>query len=431
MEFREAIDRDVQDLRKLAESVTTSSGTTATAVLGDLPGGGNDFLAQERQLDAAAWTLRKSWLALAHRPADNSPKSPCVGQSAHVAAGNDVDFGYERDLDVSLLEDRRTGYMQSAEGWSTDLVLCRSGQAALSGLIQFAIAQWGAAGALGICHDGAYFETASLIDAWPRRVLERRKDGADVAIVEPVWCNGSFGLAADHIRGRQALFIDTTMAGPAYDVAPHLTSDCPLIVAYSSGLKLDQAGLELANVGIVRIYARNGRVEAREVAESLRRIRALTGAGLTLDELSALSAPWFMERGYVDGYTSALFANNRALAASIGGGSAIFAAGCHPSLLDAAADAPFCAIELRDPTPERYAALSARVEMEIRRRGLLASRGGSFGFRGHRFELIEPEAGQGRTFLRVALGWRDGHSRQGICDLFAELAEKGFSPAGS
>jgi hypothetical protein len=37
--------------------------------------------------------------------------------------------------------------------------------------------------------------------------------------------------------------------------------------------------------------------------------------------------------------------------------------------------------------------------------------------------LIEPDAGQGEPFLRVALGWRDGWSRQGLCELFAELAQ--------
>ncbi len=432
MEFREAIDRDVRDLRNLADRITARSrdAPVRTDVLAGLAASGDDFLTQERKLDAAAWALRKTWLTLAHRPADDTPKSPYAGQSAHVAAGNDVDFGYERDLDVSMLEERRTDYMQSVDGWSTDLVLYRSGQAALAGLLQLAISQWGTTGALRIAHEGAYFETASLIDAWPHRVLKRVADKADVAIAEPVWCDGRFGCAESRSAPRHAFFLDTTMAGPAYDITPHLSGGCALIIAYSSGLKLDQAGLELANVGIVRIYARNGREDARKVAESLRRIRALTGTSLTLDELSALSAPWFMDRRYVDHYTAGLFANNHALARAIGSASPIFGPRCHPSLLERAADAPFCAIELREPTAERYAALSQKVEAEIERRGLLASRGGSFGFRGHRFELIEPEAGQGRTFLRVALGWRDGHSRQGLCDLFAELAEKGFSQAG-
>jgi hypothetical protein len=67
-----------------------------------------------------------------------------------------------------------------------------------------------------------------------------------------------------------------------------------------------------------------------------------------------------------------------------------------------------------------------RVDREIERRGLLAARGGSFGFRGHRYELIEPKPSEGETFLRVALGWRDGHSRQGLCELFQELSAEGF-----
>ncbi len=76
---------------------------------------------------------------------------------------------------------------------------------------------------------------------------------------------------------------------------------------------------------------------------------------------------------------------------------------------------------LNAPTPEKYRALEVRVAQECERRGLLAVKGGSFGFRGHRFELIEPE--QGKTFLRVALGWRDGWSREGLCELFGELAQ--------
>ena len=73
----------------------------------------------------------------------------------------------------------------------------------------------------------------------------------------------------------------------------------------------------------------------------------------------------------------------------------------------------------RRPATGRLAEI---VERESDRRGLLVAKGGSFGFRGHRFELIEPEPGQGRTFLRVALGWRGGHSCRGLCDLFGELA---------
>jgi hypothetical protein len=430
MQFREAIDRDVHDLRDLADRIAHSrpNAELGLDVVAGLAACGNDYCDQERQLDAAAWSLRKSWLALAHRPADVTPKSPCAGQQAHIADGSDVDFGYERDLDASVLEDRGPAYAPQPAGWSTDLVLCRSGQAVLAGLLQYAVGRWGHDQPLSVAHVGAYFETRSLLDAWPARVLRTAPadvDDVDLLIAEPVWCDGQFGVSRRLPQARRAVFVDTTMVGPAHDLSPYLACS-PLVVAYSSGLKLDQAGLELANVGIVRIFSRDE--DAREIGTRLRRLRALTGTGLTLDELSALSAPWFMDRSYTDRYTAAVFANNRALAQAIGTRSAIFEAACHPSLIDDAAAGPFCALVLREPSPERYRRLAGLVDEAIGRRRLALVNGGSFGFRGHRYELIEPDPGQGRPFLRVALGWRDGHSRQGICDLFAELAARPALP---
>lgn len=424
MEFREAIERDAQDLQALADRIADGIDLRR-----DLAGCGNDYPEQERRLEAAAMRLRRTWLARAHRPADAMLKSPRHGKTARLPGGEPVQFGYERELDVSLLERRGEAYLTPPAGWSGDLVLCRSGQSALACFLQFAVSRWGETRALRVAHAGAYFETATLLASWPQRVLRVEPTcpdaTVDVLVVEPVWCDGLFGRPGRVPKARHAVLIDTTMSGPGYDIAAHLPGDgteCGLVIAYSSGLKLDQAGLELANVGIVRILARDGRENAAKAAAALRHIRDITGSGLTLDELSALSAPWFMDRGYVDRYTAAIFANNRALAACVGTQSAIFASPCHPSLLAADADAPFCALQLSGASADDHRRLAGIVEGEIERRGLLATCGGSFGFRGHRFELIEPEPEQGQPFLRVAMGWRAGHSRDGLCDLFAELA---------
>jgi hypothetical protein len=327
VQFRDAIEVDAQDLRTLAERAAQASGHADF-----LPrhlGGGNDWLAQERQLDSAAMTLRRTWLGVAHRPGDATLKSPQAGYIAHVACGSDVSFGYERDIDVALLEQRK-GYLQAPAGWNADLVLFRSGQAALACLIHFAAARWGKTGPLTVTHGGAYFETASLLASWPQRMIRQldRAESADIVIAEPVWCDGEFGCGRSLPSARHALILDITMAGPSYDLARHL-GDCPLVIAYSSGLKLDQAGLELANAGIVRVLSRDDTAAGDE----LRQLRGLTGAGLTLDELSALSAPWFMDRAYADRYTAAIFANNRALAQAIGTHSPVFGARCHPSLI--------------------------------------------------------------------------------------------------
>jgi hypothetical protein len=338
-----------------------------------------------------------------------------------MPSGRPVSFGYEREIDALPLERRGADYLDRVPGWSSDIVLFRSGQAALACLLHFVVNQWGHKGALTLTHAGAYFETSSLLNSWPGRVLRRSEGAADIVIAEPVWCDGAFACSDPVPAARRALILDTTMSGPGYDLRPHLQqADCPLVIAYSSGLKLDQAGLELANVGIVRLYARD---DVGKVCTALREIRGLVGAGLTLDEMSALSAPWFMDRGYADRYAGAIFTHNRALAAAIGQQSRVFAPHCHPSLYRQGADAPFCAVRLNDPSSDAYRALERRLASESERRGLVVTKGGSFGFRGHRFELIEPQPEQGEPFLRVAMGWRGGWSYEGLCELFEELAQ--------
>jgi hypothetical protein len=223
MNFREAVQRDVQDLHSLAEAIEKATSVSThdfgRHLLAGCEAGDHNYQQQERELDLAAWRLREWWLRLAHRPADATPKTPSAGHAAHVAAGGEVDFGCERDLDASLLEGRRVDYMQTLPGWSSDLVLFRSGQAALAALLQYSVAEWGKDATLKISHCGAYFETRSLMEAWPTRVLELNSLAPALVVAEPVWCDGGFGLMSTHAASARALFLDTTLSGPGYDVS--------------------------------------------------------------------------------------------------------------------------------------------------------------------------------------------------------------------
>ena len=291
-------------------------------------------------------------------------------------------------------------------------MLCRSGQSTLSCLLHLVTSTGAAAAPLTLHHAGRYFESKALLEVWPRQVFRQVPAAAsevDVLLGEPVFCDGRFGVSDPHAlpRARRALLLDTTLVGPAVDLAPWFDRfDGSLVAVFRSGLKLDQAGLELANVGITQIFVREGTGVA--AADDLRRIRGLTGSGLTLDELAALSAPWFLDRAYLQAYTTAIFAHNAALGRAIGRGSAVFEEHSHPSLARAGAEAPFCAVRLRGGDRAAHRRLLEIVDDEIVRRGLCATRGGSFGFRGHRYELIEPEQDDGVPFLRVALGFRGG-----------------------
>jgi hypothetical protein len=378
--------------------------------------------------DGAALGLRRAWLARAHRPADATLKSPCEGDVSRLPDGQSVHFGYERELSASLLESRAPLCYPVPPGWRSLRVLCRSGQAALSCLLHL-LAREASTLPLTLHHAGRYFETAALLDLWPRLVFtscDESRSHVDVLVGEPVHCDGRFGLSVPGRlpRARQALLLDATLVGLQVDVAPWLDRfDGSCAAVFRSGLKLDQAGLELANVGIVQLFVREGaKIDLTTMGAALERIRGLTGSGLTLDELAALSAPWFLDRPYLEHYTGRVFANNAALAQAIGTESTLFDDRCHPSLLSPEAVAPFCAIRLRKDDPAAHRRLLQRVEAEIARRGLALANGGSFGFRGNRYELIEPEPQAGQPFLRVAMGSRGGSDRDRIVDLFRELA---------
>ncbi|HTG26450.1 MAG TPA: hypothetical protein VK681_41020, partial [Reyranella sp.] len=127
----------------------------------------------------------------------------------------------------------------------------------------------------------------------------------DILLAEPVFCDGRFGVSDPRglPRARRALLLDTTLVGTAVDLSPWFERfDGPLVAVFRSGL--------------------------------------------TLDELAALSAPWFLDRTYLQDYTAAIFAHNAALGSAIGRESAVFEERSHPSLVSAGAEAPFCAVRL-------------------------------------------------------------------------------------
>ena len=382
----------------------------------------------EDDLEAAALSLRRAWFERAHKPADATLKSPCSGTTVPMPGGDTVQFGYERDLDVSMLEKRGDLDHPTPDGWTSSRVLCRSGQSTLSCLLHLVTSSSVTSAPLTLHHAGRYFESKALLDVWPRQVFHPVTAVAaevDVLLGEPVFCEGRFGVSDPRAlpRARRALLLDTTLVGATVDLAPWFDRfDGPLVAVFRSGLKLDQAGLELANVGIVQLFVREGSGVA--AADNLRRIRGLTGSGLTLDELAALSAPWFLDRTYLKDYTAAIFAHNAALGRAIGRESAVFEEHSHPSLVRAGAEAPFCAVRLRGGDGIAHRRLVDIVDAEIGRRGLRVTPGGSFGFRGHRYELLEPEHDDGVPFLRVALGFREGRTLQGLITLFGELASR-------
>jgi hypothetical protein len=96
------------------------------------------------------------------------------------------------------------------------------------------------------------------------------------------------------------VILDTTLTGPTFPMSrmlePLSGETAPVVINVRSGLKLDQAGLELVNVGILSVYTHIATRASlfADIAASLRHLRTVLGLGLTLDEISTLEAPWFL-----------------------------------------------------------------------------------------------------------------------------------------
>lgn len=412
-------------------------------------------LGSEHALDRLARDLRTLWLRYAQGMADGYFRSPTAAEQPTVTgAGTVLSYGYERELEPTTLEARCGGFAESPPGWVASHLIFSSGQATLSAVLQASLQMHRAhhGEPLRFLHLGSYFETQALLELFEASHIVHAgidEDGPDAALArlgecevllaEVVYCDGAlkvldlpaFARAWRSRRTTPSLVVfDTTLSGTRFplDMLLGLMSgpSAPVVICLRSALKLDQAGLELANAGLCSVYVPKGAPLALAgLPETLRRIRKLTGSSLSLQDMAALEAPWFLDPLYATRYCDAVLANNRRLALKFEPRGGLFAGLSHPALADADeswVEAPFCTLTLNDATPENYQRLARLIEREALARNLAFDPGGSFGFRGHRFEAIVPDLPDAPCFLRVAMGARGGPSLSGIIQLLNDLA---------
>ena len=396
--------------------------------------------------------LRRLWMQVAHEASDPHTRSPERETTTKTPSGAEIDYGYERDLQPRLLERRCFSYAPAPDGWSSDHVLFSSAQGGMTAILHWAMQNgfWHQHDSAEALIAGGYFETHALFDLFARDGLKWRNAKtldasnltsvpASLMVIEPVFFDDGinvFDMKAFHDSWARVdpseptlIILDTTLSGPLFPIeaflAPLAGPCAPTVIQIRSGLKLDQAGLELADCGIISVFSdAASEFAARDVTSTLRKIRTITGTGLTFDEISALEAPWFLDPNYFRRYSNAVFDNNAALADALKSRRGLlFERILHPRYAQSGAawaQAPFCTFHLHDGTAEDYKLVERVIGYESRRRGLLFDNGGSFGFRGHRYEAVIPD--RASPFLRVAMGARPGYSALGAIHLMRDLA---------
>jgi len=404
----------------------------------------------ERLSENFARSLRQLWIEASVSSTSSNYRSPPTEQETRTATGRNIEFGYERDLQPTYLEERCTKFFaEPPEGWTCDSVLLSSGQSAMAAVLHALEggSLFGADRKLSFVHLGAYFETAEIFSLFSsllkpigcgRAAADRiNKQDADLFIIEPVFCDGEFGsIDVDQIleqhkrnaRSRVYIF-DTTLTGLGYSVEKDLVRmrglNPPAVFRLISGLKLLQGGLELSSVGVLTVFTpHDAAISTKQLGDRIRKIRTLLGLGLSFADVAVLEAPWFLDRKYASVYQQAVFENNARLAKAVAASNRVFRSAFHPSIrpdCQGSCDAPYCVFRLQIADPLSFSRLEELLQNEIRKRGILFESGGSFGFRGHRYEFVRPDDGS-EPFLRIALGRRSGWSCDQITNLISEIA---------
>jgi hypothetical protein len=371
---------------------------------------------------------------------------------------------YERVIPPSRLEERCDKRYPKVPGWESRFCLFGSAMGALTILLQVlprflrksgSMPRWDAC--IG------YYETERLMRLHggrgvyvrsyrePGEVYERVVSGkTDIMLLEPSmydW-NQTVLDPSDVVTAIQkrpqdrplALVMDTTLLGSLFrmeDLLATIGPSCPLLaIEVRSGLKLDQEGLELSNAGIVRLFGREGKQDEIFAVERwhrhMRSARKIFGNALSLDEMTLLDVPWFSDPERVDGYVARVLANNARLAESLAGTQGLFDRIAHPCLTESRTwqwgESPFviCHFHDKEDRQANRDLIEAVLFREIERRGLTVFLGSSFGFRHHRFEIVIPEGYEradksSRSFLKVAMGARQGPSLEGFIGLLRDV----------
>ncbi|MBF0261117.1 MAG: hypothetical protein HQL97_04640 [Magnetococcales bacterium] len=429
-----------------------------------------ESLRGELQLEALSLALRGQWVRMARSVVDPFLKSPIRNQPVSLPISSSSGFVYERVFNAGYIEKKIASCYTPIPTWTTRHAAFGSGMAAITALILTLgyyrkVYQRADGHTLRLDWLGGYYEMQRLIalldnpGIYARRIpafeslLERVRSGkTDILFVEPVLYDWSQTVADPHalieaIQARPAdrpwiLMTDSTLLGATFDLGEFLRA-CgdrwPLLaVDLRSGLKLDQHGLEFANLGMVGISTHPDLDERYPSAERFKKRltlnRSVLGSGLSVEAAATLELPTILHPEWRTGHPGRIFANNREVALALAGIPGLFRRVNHPALGPhrhlSWAESPFVVLEFHqhEDLQENHALLLRIIENESKARGVAFYLGVSFGFRHHRCEVVVSENsfpypnGQMRGFFKVAVGSRRGPSFEGMLALLKELA---------
>lgn len=377
--------------------------------------------------------------------------SPQNGKCFELPSHNRLSYSYERNIDAAEFENRYSHRIQKQTGRTCPVVLFNCGMAAISVVLEevFSILGSTKQREVRMLALSSYFESRLLLDRLGKNNGIRIVNSAastfdldeigelDILFLESVIYDLS--LSTEFANPRflsnfhsppKIVIIDSTLTPEAWGINEFLRKakiiGVDTVIDLRSAVKLDQAGLELINLGVAEIYHLQESTLFYRFEERLRERRGITGRSLNLFSLACLDYHFILNPKYLYEHEALIAANNARFAMNLYPkmNSGIFKKLHFPGIeMGKMGICPFSIIEMDESaTIDDLSLVASVISWEAKRRHTSLTYGGSFGFIFPRFDIIISDKRVNSGFIKVSMGSCWGESGDRIMEIFRELS---------
>lgn len=402
----------------------------------ELPHLTDNYIDNENLIQKTIQSIRSNWLKKVAEHAVNFDRSPWEGQIPSDLWGNQFKFSYETLLSNDDLPDY-FGY--DIKGYQHRTYLFPNGMAAIKGTLD--IIDSATTTPLKIYASVGYFETVNYLNMLVNRGAEVKKLSqsdmdANVFIFEPMLYNFTSNLTDEELlitkinessAPLKFLIMDSTMHNVTKIFSRISTKlkdiENIILIDVRSGLKLDQSGLELTNLGIaVWFINQNSGQFSDFLFDFIQKYKGLSGTNLPFIDLLALA----YNHKNLDGQdylqpiknNVSLFINNYSHNNSKYIQEIRYGKG---SFFEEKLMSPFIFFKLNSQKKDDYICFIENIKSHFNREGLFLPFRNSWGFRYPSIEFIEDYYTK-ELIIKVYLGEFQGIIFEEILEIFNNLS---------
>ena len=393
-------------------------------------------------LSSFALKIRSLFLSCAEKRCRNIPLSPINSQAIQFRENEKMHYGYARNISSELLEKKIDSQFYA---YYSDTVLFNSGMSAIDNTLRLLIHYFSnfKNDPIRIGVFAGYFETKMIFRLLTTNNVifrfcdtedELLSEKFDIVYLEPILYN--WDLSSINLQkifsswfsdnSPRVLIVDSSLTPESWNkkhiLKELIKTNVDILCDVRSGVKIDQLGFELCNVGIVRIYQRHKVFD--HFSDNLRKMRSLTGSCLQPRDLIILYNSFFLNDKWLNIHNSLICKNNAILASFLMPFSktGLLDSISHPSVLSDTYlnHAPFVILRLNISDFYDYNFFVSVLAFESQRRNLNFNYRNSFGFRDHNYDIIIPSVKERSCIFKIAMGSRQDQIDE-ICNMLLDL----------